>query len=338
MELMIVMGVLGALVLTLLSMAVHIVPQSKEIVVERLGRFHKTMTGGFHLTIPFVDQKRQAFSLQQQILDIPPQRVITKDNITLKIDGIVYMRVHDAKKACYEVDDLKSAIGQLAQTTLRSEIGRMELDDTLSSRAQLNQALLDSLDEASDEWGTKVVRVEIKNLETPQEVEEAMRLHMTAVRKRRAEEETAEGEANAEKTRAQGAALAAKSTAQGELDAERLRAEGIVATAEARKQERILLAEAKAQEDKLAGEGEKAKLREIAEGLKDAPGAAEFLLAQGRVQAWNGIAASDSGNKVIVPFESSELIGSMSLLGEFFKKDSKPSKGAANEPRKSNIA
>lgn len=339
MELMIVMGVLGVLVVTILSMAVHIVPQSKEIVVERLGRFHKTMSGGFHLTIPFIDTKRQAFSLQQQILDIPPQKVITRDNVSIKIDGIVYMRIQDAKKACYEVDDLKSAIGQLAQTTLRSEIGSMELDDTLSSRAQLNDALQIPLDEASDSWGTKVIRVEIKNIETPKEIEDAMQSQMIAVRKRRAAEETATGEANAEKTRAEGSAQAAKSTAQGELEAERLRAEGIVATAEARKKERILLAEADAQEARLAGEGEKAKLREIAEGLKDSPEAAEFLLAQSRVEAWNGIASSDSGNKVIVPFESAELIGSMSLLGEFFQNNGKAVKDkAANEPRKSDVA
>jgi regulator of protease activity HflC (stomatin/prohibitin superfamily) len=177
--------ILVAATAIILLKAVKIVPQSELVVVERLGKYHRTLDAGLNFIIPFIDQVRAQFTTQEQVIDIPPQQVFTRDNVSITINGLVFLRINDARKATYEILDLKSAIAQLAQTTLRAEIGKLDLDDTLPSREQLNAALLMALDSASANWGAKVTRVEISDISVPEEVKQAMELQLRAERERR---------------------------------------------------------------------------------------------------------------------------------------------------------
>ncbi|UQB42746.1 paraslipin [Thiomicrospira microaerophila] len=271
---------------------IRIVPQAEQQVVERLGRYHRTLSGGLNFIIPVVDRVRAKFNTQEQVIDIPVQKVITKDNVSITIDGLVFMRVGIARKATYEILDLKHAIAQLAQTTLRSEIGKMDLDDTLSSRDTLNATLLMALDAASANWGAKVTRVEISDISVPEAVQHAMELQLRAERERRATETEAEGLKNATIAKA-----------EGDRQKAFKEAEAIERTADARRYEQIQLAQ-----------GQQQAIEMIALAMQSNPSAAEFLLAKDRIKAWEGIAASDSQNKIVIPYEASELIGSLSAL------------------------
>lgn len=275
-----------------LATGVRIVPQARLQVVERLGKYHRTLYGGLNFIIPFVDRVRSNFTTQEQVIDIPVQKVITRDNVSIVIDGLVFMRINNAKQATYEIEDLKHALAQLAQTTLRSEIGKMDLDDTLSSRDTLNATLLIALDSASANWGAKVTRVEISDISVPDEVQKAMELQLRAERERRATETEAEGLKNATIAKA-----------EGDRQKAFKEAEAIERTADARRYEQIQLAQ-----------GQQQAIEMIAQAMQSNPSAAEFLLAKDRIKAWEGIAASDSANKVVIPYEASELIGSLSAL------------------------
>ena len=285
-------------ILFILYKAVKIVPQSELVVIERLGKYHRTLDAGLNFILPFIDQVRSSFTTQEQVIDIPPQRVFTKDNVSITINGLVFLRINDARKATYEIQDLKSAIAQLAQTTLRAEIGKLDLDETLSSREQLNAALLQALDSASANWGAKVTRVEISDISVPEEVKEAMELQLRAERERRATETKAEGEKNATIAEAEGARQKAFKEA-----------EAIERMADAKRYEQIQISE-----------GEQKAMMLINEAMQNNPQAAEFLLAKDRIKALEGIAASDSANKVILPYEASELIGSLSALTSILDK------------------
>lgn len=284
--------ILIAAILVILFKSVKIVPQSKLVVVERLGKYHRTLDAGLNFIIPFIDQIRSSFTTQEQVIDIPPQQVFTRDNVSITINGLVFLRINNARNATYEILDLKGAIAQLAQTTLRAEIGKLDLDDTLSSREQLNAALLHALDTASANWGAKVTRVEISDISVPDEVKHAMELQLRAERERRATETQAEGEKNA--TIAQ---------AEGERQKAFKEAEAIERMADAKRYEQIQISE-----------GQQKAMIMINEAMQNNPQAAEFLLAKDRIKAFEGIAASDSANKVILPYETSELIGSLSAL------------------------
>lgn len=197
-------GAFLVLIVMYLVLAVKIVPQAEKWVIERLGKYHRTLDAGVNFIIPFIDQRRSHYTTQEQIIDVPRQAVITKDNVSIQIDGVVFIRINDARQATYEILDLKGAIAQLAQTTLRAEIGRMELDETLSSRSDLNAALLTALDMASATWGAKVTRVEVADITVPDAVQKAMELQMEAERRRRATEAEAEGDKNALIAQAEG--------------------------------------------------------------------------------------------------------------------------------------
>jgi regulator of protease activity HflC (stomatin/prohibitin superfamily) len=286
------------LILIYLFLAVKIVSQAELWVIERLGKYHRTLGAGINFIIPFMDQKRSQFHTQEQIIDVPRQSVITKDNVSIQIDAVVFIRINDAKQATYEIKDLKVAIAQLAQTTLRAEIGRMELDETLSSRADLNAVLLTALDLASSTWGAKVTRVEVADISVPQAVQTAMELQMEAERRRRATETAAEGDKNA---------LILK--AEGERQQAFKQAEAVERMADASKYEKEQLAM-----------GEQKAMELINLAMMNNKDAASFLLAKDRIAAFAGLAASDSANKVIVPIETSEMVGSLSafatLLGQ----------------------
>jgi len=298
MEFLSFVGVVSALVVIYLFLGVKIVPQAEKWVIERLGKYHRTLGAGINFIVPFIDQRRSKFSTQEQIIDVPRQAVITKDNVSIQIDAVVFIRINDAKQATYEIQDLKIAIAQLAQTTLRAEIGRMELDETLSSRADLNAVLLIALDAASSTWGAKVTRVEVADISVPQAVQTAMELQMEAERRRRATETEAEGDKNA-----------LIMQAEGERQQAFKQAEAVERMADAHKYEKEQLAM-----------GEQRAMEVINEAMAVNQNAAGFLLAKDRIAAFSKLAASDSANKVVVPIETSEMVGSLtalvSLLGQ----------------------
>lgn len=265
------------------------------MIIERLGKFNKEIGGGFHVIIPFLDIPRAVITIREQLINIERQQVITKDNVIISVDGIVYLKVTNGKMALYNVEDYKKAISNLAMTTLRGEIGGMNLDDTLSSRDRLNGALQIALGGAADNWGVKIMRVEISEISVPLGIEEAMNLQMKAEREKRAIELNAE----------------AKRVA-------------MIRNAEAQKQEQVLIAEAiermadaKRYEQIAIAQGQKEAMENINKAMQESPLAAEFLLAKDRVEAFNEFAKSASKDKILVPYESADLIGAISILKDF---------------------
>ena len=291
------------LVVAILKLGIKIVSQSEIMIIERLGRFHKVLDGGFHVIVPFFDSVRARMSVREQLVDISKQQVITKDNVNIAVDGIVFLKVIDGKMALYNVEDYRKAISNLAMTTLRSAIGEMSLDQTLSSRDQLNSKLQIALGDAADNWGVKIMRVEISEISVPKGIEDAMNLQMKAEREKRAIELKAEAEK---------AALIRNAEA---LKQEKvLEAEAIERMADAKKYEQIALAE-----------GQKDAMDNINMAMANSKFAAEYLLTQGRIEAFNELAKNGSKDKILVPYETSELIGSLSVIKEFLtsKKETK---------------
>ena len=278
-----------------LKSGIKIISQSDIYIVERLGKFHKVLDGGFHIIIPLVDQIRAQITVREQLVDISKQQVITKDNVNISVDGIVFLKVVDGKMALYNVDSYKRAIANLAMTTLRGEIGAMNLDDTLSSRDRLNSALQRALGDAADNWGVKIMRVEISEISVPPGIEEAMNLQMKAEREKRAIELKAQAEKEA-------LIRNAEALKQEKV----LQAEAIERMADAKKYEQIALATA-----------QKEAMDMINESMAQNAKAAEFLLARDRVGAFNELAKNGSKDKILVPYEATELIGSISVLKDF---------------------
>lgn len=277
-----------------------IVSQSDIVLIERMGKFHRVLGGGFHVIIPIIDSVKATLTAREQLVDITKQQVITRDNVNIQVDGIVYMKIIDGKMAYYNVENYKKAISNLAMTTLRGEIGGMILDDTLSSRDKLNAALQLALGDAADNWGVKIMRVEISEISVPDDIEEAMNMQMKAEREKRAIE------------------LKAQASKQA-----------VILNAEAMKQEKVLeaeaierMADAKKYEQVAMAEGQKAAMENINEAMNQSDFAAQYLLAQNRVEAFNELAKSGSKDKILVPFEVSEFIGSLSLAKEFIGKKS----------------
>ncbi|MDF1879851.1 paraslipin, partial [Sulfurimonas sp. MAG313] len=178
-------------VIIMMVKGIKIVPQAHALVIERLGKYNATLEGGFHIIIPIIDSVAMQVTKQEQIIDIPQQSVITKDNVNISVDGLVFIQVENAKMAAYGIVDFKRAIANLATTSLRAEIGQLALDETLSSRDSLNRSILMALDDASQKWGIKTMRVELRDISVPVEIEEAMNLQMKAEREKRAIELTA---------------------------------------------------------------------------------------------------------------------------------------------------
>ncbi|MBQ7160996.1 MAG: SPFH/Band 7/PHB domain protein [Clostridia bacterium] len=222
----IALTVIGALVLLLIFANIKIVPQANEFVIERLGKFKKTWGAGIHVKIPFIDRIAKRITLKEQVLDSPPQPVITKDNVTMQIDTVVYFRVFDSKLYTYGAVNPISAIENLTATTLRNLVGELELDGTLTSRDTINGKMTSILDEATDKWGIKITRVELKNIIPPKEIQAAMEKQMKAERERRETLLQAEGHKAAAITRAEGDKQAMILAAEGERDARIARAEG----------------------------------------------------------------------------------------------------------------
>ncbi len=278
--------------------SIQVVSQSDLVIIERMGRYNRTLTSGMNLIFPFVDHVRATLSIQEEMIDIPKQSVITKDNVSIAVDGVIYLKIANAKDAIYNVNNYKDAISHLAMTTLRGEIGEISLDEILSNRTTLNSELHKELESAAENWGIKVMRVEIAEISVPSDIQEAMNQQMKAEREKRA----TELRALAEKEKIIREAEAAK-------EKEVLEAEGIERMAEARKKEKILLA---------TGEMESMKL--ISEGMQN-PLGGEYMLVRERIRAFEQLAGSDSQNKFIIPYETTEMLGSLSVIKDLMSQN-----------------
>jgi regulator of protease activity HflC (stomatin/prohibitin superfamily) len=218
--------VVAAVLLIFFVRAVRVVPQARAMVVERLGRYHRTLTPGLAVVVPFVDRIREKMDLREQVVSFPPQPVITEDNLVVGIDTVIYFQVTDARAATYEIADFIRAIEQLTVTTLRNVIGGMNLEQTLTSRDQINGQLRGVLDEATGKWGIRVNRVELKAIDPPHSIKDSMEKQMRAERDRRASILTAEGVKQSEILRAEGEKQAAILRAEGQKEARILAAQG----------------------------------------------------------------------------------------------------------------
>ena len=290
--------VLLVLAVVILFAAIKIVPQGREFTVERFGRYTRTLPPGISFLTPFVENIGRRVNMMEQVLDVPQQEVITKDNAVVKVDGIVFIQVMDAAAAAYRVDNLNYAIAQLAMTNLRTVVGSMELDEVLSQRDQINTRLLHVIDAATSPWGVKVARIEIKDLMPPPDITNAMARQMKAERERRAVITEADGEKSAAIARAEGAKQAAILEAEG-------RREAAYRDAEARERE----AEAEAKATAMVSEA-------IARGDVNA---INYFVAQKYVEAFAKLAESPQQKTVIVPAEMSALVGSLAGVGELVK-------------------
>jgi regulator of protease activity HflC (stomatin/prohibitin superfamily) len=223
---LIVLGVVALVVLITIAQGVRIVPQARAGIVERLGRYHRTLEAGLALVVPYVDRVKPLIDLREQVVSFPPQPVITEDNLVINIDTVIYFQVTDPKAASYEIADYISAIEQLTVTTLRNVIGGMTLEDTLTSRDKVSGALRIVLDEATGRWGIRVNRVELKAVDPPASIQEAMEKQMRAERDRRAAILTAEGVKQSQILTAEGEKQSAILRAEGQREAQILEAEG----------------------------------------------------------------------------------------------------------------
>ena len=223
---LIVLGVVALVVLFTIAQGVRIVPQARAGIVERLGRYHRTLDAGLALVVPYVDRVQPLIDLREQVVSFPPQPVITEDNLVISIDTVIYFQVTDPKSASYEIADYIGAIEQLTVTTLRNVIGGMTLEDTLTSRDQISSALRAVLDEATGRWGIRVNRVELKAVDPPASIQEAMEKQMRAERDRRAAILTAEGVKQSQILTAEGEKQSAILRAEGRREAQILEAQG----------------------------------------------------------------------------------------------------------------
>ncbi|MBQ2314782.1 MAG: SPFH/Band 7/PHB domain protein [Treponema sp.] len=286
---------------------IRIVPQSKAFIIERLGTFAATWQTGLHVKLPFLDRVANQVSLKEQVMDFPPQPVITKDNVTMKIDTVVYLQITDPKLYTYGVENPMLAIENLAATTLRNIIGELDLDATLTSRDVINTKMRSILDEATDPWGIKVNRVEVKNIMPPEAIREAMEKQMRAERERREKILIAEGQKQSQIL-----------VAEGQKQAK-------ILEAEAQKQALILQAEAEKEAKVRKAEGEAQAIREVqqatADGLKmiKAAGADEAVIKLRSLETMEK-AADGQATKLIVPADFQNLAGIVSAVSETMRK------------------
>lgn len=296
------------IIIILVSTNIRIVPQTNAYVIERLGSYATTWRNGLHLKIPFLDRVAQKVNLKERVIDFPPQPVITKDNVTMQIDTVVYYQVTDPKLYAYGVENPLSAIENLTATTLRNIIGELELDETLTSRDIINTKMRSILDEATDPWGIKVNRVEVKNILPPADIQEAMEKQMRAERERRESILKAEGEKKS-------AILIAEGNKEAQiLDAEAEKRSQILA-AEAEKEAKVRRAEGEA-EAILKVNDAKAKAYE----LLNAHAPNQSILRLKGMEAFEK-AADGQATKIIIPSEYQGLAGMVSTIGELAKGD-----------------
>lgn len=320
-----IVGLLVVFVVVFALKGFKIIQQAETMIIERLGRFHRTLDSGINIIWPLIDQPRQIhwryvavdpggagkititkltdrIDLRETVYDFPRQNVITKDNVTIEIDALLYFQVTDPMKAIYEVANLPDAIEKLTQTTLRNVIGELDFDECLISRDTINRKLRTILDEATDKWGVKVNRVELQDITPPEDVQEAMEKQMRAERDRRAAILKAEGEKKAAILEAEGDKEASINRAEGEKRAAILEAEG---QAEARY--KVAQAEAMA-------------INKVAEAFQERGGdPAEYLIAVRYVEALKEMVTGQDNKVVYMPYEATGLLGSIGSIKEMFK-------------------
>jgi regulator of protease activity HflC (stomatin/prohibitin superfamily) len=288
------------LVLFVLFKTAVVVPQQSAFVVERLGRYHATLDAGFHLLWPFFDVIRYRHSLKEQALDIPAQVCITRDNVQVGVDGILYLKVLNPERASYGISNYLFAITQLAQTTLRSEVGKIDLDRTFEERASINVQVVGELDKASEAWGVKVLRYEIKNIEPPQDILAAMEKQMRAEREKRALILTSEGQRDA-----------AINTAEGEK-------QQVIKASEASRQQQINEAEGQASAIRAVATATAQGIREVADAIQTTGGrdAVQLRVAEQYVAQFGNLARQ--GNAVVVPATVSDVAGMIATAMRVF--------------------
>jgi len=269
----------------------RVVPQKSAFIVERLGKYKTTLEAGFHLLVPFIDVVAYQHTLKEQALDVLPQNCITKDNISVEVDGILYLQVIDAQKASYGINNYQFASSQLAQTTMRSVIGKLELDKTFEERDTINTAIVNAVDKASDPWGIKVTRYEIKNIVPPKSIKDAMEKQMRAEREKRAQIAESEGDKQAKINRAEG-------------DKQEL-----IERSEGEKQKMINEAEGRAAEIERVATATAQGLKEIAVAINEEGGisAVNLRIAEQYLKEFGNLAKTN--NSLIIPSNLSDIAG-----------------------------
>jgi regulator of protease activity HflC (stomatin/prohibitin superfamily) len=290
------LGVSIVLIIVLLR-TIKIVPQKQVKIIERLGKYHRTAEAGLNTVVPFLDSVRSTIDLREQITKIEPQPVITRDNVTMEVDAVIYYLIADPVRATYEVQNLPWGLEQLTLSALRNVIGQLDLDHTLSSRDTTNSQLRAALDSATQQWGVKVMRIELKNITPPEEIRLTMEKQMTAERTRRAVVTTAEGDKASAILRAEGQKQSQIVNAEGGKEAAVLAADG-------QAQARLRVAQAEAQ-----------AIQAIAQAIGAAGNPAQYLIAQRYLESLTQIA--DGANKLVfLPFEATGLMGALGGLRE----------------------
>ena len=302
---------LGIVLLIVAVKTIKIVPQATVMLVERLGRFSRVASSGLNILVPFLDKPRSVFwtntrpglssiDLREQYLDLPPQPVITRDNVTIHVDSVVYWQITDPVKAVYEMNDLVGGIVQLTITGMRAVMGDMDLDHTLSQRDQINSKLRLILDEATDKWGVKVTRVDVKNINPPEDVRVTMEKQMTAERNRRALVLQAEGERQAAITRAEGEKQAAVTRSEGEKQSNILQAEGLA-------QARLRQAEAESQ-----------AIAQVAQAMQEHGNPAQYLITTRYIESLRDMTKSNNAKVIFMPVETSTMLSAVGTIKEMF--------------------
>ena len=290
--------------------AIKVVRQSEVRIIERFGKYHSTAEAGLNFILPFVDKVRAVVSLKQQTMDVPPQGVITKDNVTITIDTVVFYQIIEPVKAVYEIENLQKGIAYLAITTIRDIVGKMDLDNTFSSRDSINSQLRDVLDLATDKWGCKVERVEIKDIKPPADIRDAMEKQMNAERTKRAAILEAEGKRQSDITHAEGKKEAIILEAEAERESSIRRAQGI-------REAKILEAEGTSEAIKKIAEAKAQEITAVYGAIMDAK-PSDNLVAIKTLESLEKVAEGPA-NKVFIPFDATKALGAIGAAKEILK-------------------
>lgn len=306
----IIAGVVLVVILILVLSSIRIVNTGSVCVVERFGQFQKVLEPGWHFIIPFVDFVRKRISTKQQILDVPPQSVITKDNVKISVDNVIFYKLLSARDAVYNIEDYRSGIVYSATTNMRNIVGNMTLDEVLSGRDRINSDLLNIIDDVTDAYGIKILSVEIKNIVPPNEIQEAMEKQMKAERDKRATILVAEGQRQSQIEKAEGEKRSKILAAEADKEANIRRAEGL-------KESQLLEAEGKAKAIEQISIAEAEAIRKVNTAIIES-GTNETVIALKQVEALKEMSLNPA-NKLILPNETLSSLGSIAAIGEMLK-------------------